>query len=100
VSQNAVSVPVSVDALKPFITQTIEEVLDRLEGQRQTLPGNRLCFPEAEAAAMLGLLPHVLRDERRRGRIQASQIVGRRVVYQREDLLAYLRDRRINVEAE
>jgi hypothetical protein len=42
----------------------------------------------------LGLHVHQLRDERRRGRIQASQIVGRRIRYLRADLERYLAERR------
>jgi hypothetical protein len=42
----------------------------------------------------MDLEPWVLRDERRRGRIHASQIVGRRIRYTREDLMNYLIARR------
>jgi hypothetical protein len=38
---------------------------------------------------MIGLAPHRLRDERLRGRITASSIVGRRVRCLRQDLLDY-----------
>ena len=97
-SASAVNLSVNPETLKPVIAAVVEEVLARVEQDRQALPGHKLCFGEAEAAAMLGLLPHVLRDERRRGRIQASQIVGRRVVYTRDNLLNYLHGRRINAE--
>ena len=52
--------------------------------------GDRLAFDEPTAARLLSLEPHQLRDERLRGRITASTIVGRRIRYLREDLLAYL----------
>jgi hypothetical protein len=51
-------------------------------------------FIEEEAARLLGLELHVLRDERRRGRIATSQIVGRRIRYTQADLLNYLAARR------
>jgi hypothetical protein len=50
--------------------------------------------------ALLGVEPHVLADERRRGRIGASQIMKRRVRYLREDLLAYLHGRRTDREGQ
>jgi hypothetical protein len=42
---------------------------------------------------------HQLRDERLRGRIGASQIVGRRWRYTRDDLLRYLQSRRVEASA-
>ena len=62
--------------------------------KRATLP-DKLAFTEAEAARLLSLNTHQLRDERLRGRITASKIVGNRIAYRREDLLEYLTSRRI-----
>jgi hypothetical protein len=72
----------------------VEETLAQAEAARATLPEGRLCFSEEEAAALLGVGTHVLRDERRRGRIKASRIVGRRVRYLHRDLMDYLLARR------
>ena len=84
------------EVLAPIIQAVVRETLTQLEGERQRLPENgRLAYSEEEAARMLGLESHQLRDERRRGRIAASSIVGRRVRYTRDDLLAYLAQRRI-----
>ena len=95
---SAVNLSVNPDTLKPVIAAVVEEVLARVEQDRQALPGHKLCFGEAEAAAMLGLLPHVLRDERRRRSHPGQPIVGRRVVYTRDNLLDYLHGRRIHAE--
>jgi hypothetical protein len=83
------------EALEPLIRHVVEEVLAKVEADRARLDGERVCYSEPEAAALLGLAPHQLRDERRRGRIAASSIVGRRVRYTREDLVQYLRGRRV-----
>src|SRR5262249_29699839 len=85
----ALSLNVEPEALEPLIRRVVEETLARLEAERGKLDG-RLAYSEPEAAALLGLQPHQLRDERRRGRIAASIIVGRRGGYVREDLLRYL----------
>jgi hypothetical protein len=82
------------EALRPLIQAVVDEVVARLESCRQTLPEGRLCYSEAEAAELLSLEPHVLRDERLRKRIQASQIVGKRIRYMQSDLIAYLLGRR------
>jgi len=58
----------------------------------------KLACTEAEAARMLGLHTHQLRDERREGKIQASQIRGRRIRYTEQDLLHYLAGRRYEPE--
>jgi excisionase family DNA binding protein len=82
------------EALVPLIRIVISEALAELEADRAKV-GDRLCYSEQEAAQLLGVKENVLRDERRRGKIEASQIVGRRIRYTREDLLRYLASRRI-----
>jgi hypothetical protein len=85
------SVQLSIDpsVLTPLVEQIVTEVLSRVGNAQGALP-ERLAFGEAEAARLLGLNQHQLRDERLRGRIAASKIVGGRVSYLRQDLLAYL----------
>jgi hypothetical protein len=86
-----------VEALRPLVRAIVAEAVAELEKDRATLP-DRLAFSEAEAAALLGLHAHQLRDERRRGKISASEIVGKRIRYLRSDLLQYLAARRLNEE--
>jgi hypothetical protein len=50
---------------------------------------SRLAYTEAEAAKLIGVEPHVLRDERLRGNVRGKK-VGRRVFYRREDLAEFL----------
>jgi hypothetical protein len=82
-----------VEALAPMVRQVVAETLARLEETRH-VPPERLAFPEAEAAALLGLHPHQLRDERLRGRVQASRGPGGKILYRRADLMDYLLSRR------
>jgi hypothetical protein len=77
------------ESFRSLIEQAVEAAMARLEQARATV-GDRLCYSEPEAAAMLGLEPHQLRDERLRGRIKASSIVCRRIRYTRQDLMEYL----------
>jgi hypothetical protein len=92
-ASNGVTLAVDVAALRPLIESVVEATVSRLEAARTALDG-KLAYSEEEAARLLGLEPHVLRDERRRGKITASKIVGRRIRYLREDLTAYLLGRR------
>jgi hypothetical protein len=80
-------------ALGPLIRAVVAETLAATEAARAGLP-DKLAFGEAEAARLLSLHPHQLRDERLRGRIEASVGPGRKVLYTREQLLAYLAARR------
>jgi hypothetical protein len=64
------------------------------EQDRAAIGGDKLAYTEPEAARMLSLHPHQLRDERLRGRVQASVGPGRTVLYSRQDLLDYLAARR------
>lgn len=75
--------------LAPIIAATVAETMARIRADEAEL-GERLAFSEQEAARLLSMESHQLRDERLRGRIAASQIVGRRIRYRREDLIAYL----------
>lgn len=77
------------DDLRPLIKTIVAETLAQLTDDEARL-GDMLAFDEPTAARMLSLESHQLRDERLRGRITASQIVGRRIRYVREDLMAYL----------
>lgn len=83
------NVSLDADALRAVIEATVAETLARMADNDAQM-GDRLAFDEPTAARMLSLEPHQLRDERLRGRVTASQIVGRRIRYVRGDLLAYL----------
>ncbi len=75
--------------LAPIISATVDATLARIRDDDARM-GDKLAFDEPEAARLLSLESHQLRDERLRGRITASVIVGRRIRYVREDLLEYL----------
>jgi hypothetical protein len=94
-AETTIALTVPPEALKGII----REVLAEVDQARAAVPERRLAYSEAEAAALLGLAPHQLRDERLRGKIASSQIVGRRVRYLRGDLVAYLMARRSKTKA-
>ena len=77
-----------IDTLRPVIQQVVAETVAQLEAKRSKFDG-RIAYTEPEAAALLGVQPHVLRDLRRMGEIDASKI-GKRIVYTRSDLLSHL----------
>jgi hypothetical protein len=91
---SGLSLSLDVDVLRPLVRDIVAEVVAAVDAVRG---GDRLAYNEPEAAELLGLHAHQLRDERRRGRIAASKIVGGRIAYQRADLLAYLARERIDV---
>ena len=92
----AVALHIDPAALTPLVRQIVSETIAQLEAARAQIPdAGQLAYSEEQAAALLALEPHVLRDERRRGRISASSVVGRRVRYSRQDLIDYLASRRI-----
>lgn len=77
--------------LDPVVRAVVAEVLAQHDATDAKL-GNRLAFPEPEAAALLGIAPHVLRDARRRGEVMAKR-VGKRFLYSREGLARWLNER-------
>lgn len=75
-------------ALKPLIKSVVAEVLAEVEQLKKT-SNDRLVYSEVEAASMLGLHRHQLRDIRQRGEISHTRLVGRRIGYTLSDLMAY-----------
>jgi hypothetical protein len=84
------NIQIEPEALAPLICQVVTETVRALEADRARIPGNRLAFSEVEAAGLLGLRVHQLRDIRLRGQIGFSRGPARRVMYQPSDLLDYL----------
>jgi hypothetical protein len=82
---------VSAEDLRPIVAAAVAEVLAQVAETDARL-GKRLGYPEAEAAELLGIAPHVLRDARLRGEISARKI-GRGYIYERTSLVAFLRGR-------
>lgn len=83
---------VAESELRPLVVAIVAEVLATIE--RDPSPGNRLAYSEPEAAGLLGVKPHVLRDARIRGEITPTKCGGR-LAYEREELQAYLTRNRI-----
>ena len=81
------------DELRPVIEAVVTATIAKLEVQREVL-NDKLAYSEYEAAQLIGLTERQLADERRRGRIKASSIVGRRIRYLKSDLIGYLLSRR------
>ena len=86
------------EVLRPIVEAVVEQTVARLDAARRQLP-DKLAYSEEEAARLLGVHTHVLRDERLRGRITASQIVGRRIRYLHADLIEYLMRNRVGSAA-
>jgi len=74
--------------IRPLVQQVVAEAISRLEESGRQ-HGSQLAYTEAQAAAMLGVKPHVLRDLRLSGEVEASR-VGMRIVYTRESLTRLL----------
>ena len=75
--------------LRPLVRAVVAEVLAEHKQLQQIYEG-RVAYSEAEAANMLGLNQHQLRDLRLNGKINHSRIVGRRIRYTLQDLMDYL----------
>jgi hypothetical protein len=85
--------PSDIADLRPLITEAVRATLAELQSAEATLGPDRLGYTEREAAALIGVAQHVLRDARLRGELTARR-VGSRYVYSRATLLAYLVDTR------
>jgi hypothetical protein len=73
--------------LKPLVAAIVAEALQAIDSGGDG--DGRLAYSEAEAAELLGIGRHVLRDVRLAGKITATK-AGGRIAYERGELLAYL----------
>jgi hypothetical protein len=87
--------PSDLESLRPmlreFAAEIVAEVLAKSQPAASDRSTIRLAYSEPEAAAMLGLEPHVLREQRRLGRIDFCRGPGRRILYRPDQIDAYLR---------
>jgi len=88
------SVSIDIDAFRPLVELVVQTTLNAVRDAESQLPIGRLAFNEEEAANLLGVAKHVLREARYDGKVSGSR-VGRGVVYQRDELLAFLTRQRI-----
>lgn len=82
------NVSFSADELRPVVAAVVAEVLATrsvIDGKL----GSRLAFTEVEAAALLGVARHTLRDARLRGEI-AGRLLGKKIIYSRDELVRFL----------
>lgn len=68
------------ETLRPLVANIVAEVI------QQTGDRNRIAYSEKEAAQLLGMAPHQLRDRRLEGKVKATRL-GREYRYTRQDLL-------------
>ncbi|MBI2480722.1 MAG: helix-turn-helix domain-containing protein [Planctomycetia bacterium] len=81
--------PSDIDGLRPLIAAVVAEVLTKAALPVGAKDAERLAWSEPEAAGLLGVARHVLRDARLRGEIRSTKIGGR-VAYTRKHLTDYL----------
>ena len=81
--------PSDIQDLAPVIREVVRATLDQMQANADRLPADRLAFSEAEAAGLLGLARHTLRDMRARGEICAKKC-GKEFRYSRQVLLDFL----------
>ncbi len=88
-ARNTPLIPLSLDAsaLGPLIRRTVAETIAAMDGR---LPAEQLAYSEEHAAQVLDLNRWQVRDLRRKGKIKASIVCGKRPRYTRQDLLDYL----------
>jgi hypothetical protein len=82
-----------IKVLKPLIQAVVSEAISQIQDDSARL-GDKLAIGEAEAAQLLSMKSDQLRDERLKGRIQATSGPKGRILYTRQDLIGYLADRR------
>lgn len=88
-AENALCLNIDPESLRPIIRAAVEETVRELNELSETA-GDKIAFTEEDAARLLSLRRTQLRDERLRGNISASHVVGKRVRYLKSDLLKYM----------
>ena len=81
------------DDLRSLIQTVVTETLDERES-RQAENQGPLAYWEPDAAALIGVKPHALRDARYRGELVGSE-VGKRIVYLHDELMEFLHRQKV-----
>ena len=83
------------DTLRALVRPIVTEILEQVDQtQRRLGDGRRLAFTESEAASLLGIAKHNLRDCRLREEITGAK-VGNKTVYEATELRAFLARQRM-----
>lgn len=77
--------------LRPVIVEVVRAVLAEIEAGKHRLNGEQLGYSEGEAAELLDVKRHVLRDARLRGEVRARKL-GKEFRYEKNELLRFLRE--------
>lgn len=85
----SVNISLNESDLQPLVEAVVALTLNKLEDERRRI-GDKLAYSEPEAAALLSVKPHVLRDARLRGEIEGFKL-GKGMRYARDELLRFLR---------
>jgi excisionase family DNA binding protein len=78
-----------IASLQPIIASAVRLALQEIQAGDAKLGADRLAYSEAEAAALLGVARHVLRDARLRKEIRAKKI-GKGWRYSRAELARFI----------
>ena len=70
-----------------------KEIVAEALRQATKLPEDRIAYTEREAAKLLGIAWNTLRDARRRGELAGARL-GKKICYERGELLAWLERQR------
>jgi len=85
-----VKLELSPDDLKPIVAEAVAQAIEQLRGNELRF-AEQFGFPEAQAASLIGVRPHVLRDLRLKGLAKAKR-VGRGYLWHRNELERLLRE--------
>lgn len=77
-----------IEDLRPVICAVVAEILEKTTPVDSRIK-DRLAIPEREAAELLGVPQHVLRDARYRGELKGKRL-GKKVVYSPDELRRFL----------
>jgi Helix-turn-helix domain len=83
--------PNDIRELAPLLRECVRQAVEEIAASDAKF-GERLAYPEAEAAALLGVAKHTLRDMRLRGEI-SGKLAGKKMTYDRRELLRWLAER-------
>jgi len=75
--------------LQPLVEAVVRQTVEQLQADSMLAGDGRIAVLETEAASLIGVKSHTLRDARLRGEITATKIGGR-IGYEISEIRAYL----------
>ena len=87
--------PADLESLRPLLSEIVRDAVAGLATKQPATNDEPRVYTESQAAELLQLQKHNLREARKAGKIAFTRTVGRRIAYTKQDIDDFLKRERV-----